>query len=48
MENEAVPKQAVGAHFDVRHTVVMPERAAAIQRYAIAGERLLSVSLWGC
>jgi hypothetical protein len=47
MEKEAVPKQIAGAHFDVRHSLLMPERTAAVQRYTIARERLLNVSQWG-
>jgi hypothetical protein len=47
MEKEAVPQQVAGAHFDVHRSLLLPQRAAAIQRYTIARKRLLNVSQWG-
>jgi hypothetical protein len=47
MEAEAVPQQKTGASFDIRETVMEDERETAIAKYAIAKQRLFSISNWG-
>jgi hypothetical protein len=47
MEKDNIPRQKKGAHFDVRASIPLDERALAIQHYLACRQRLFHVSLWG-